>query len=423
MELEGRHHSGIDDCLNITKIIFELLKRGHQFVSPIVIADDYDPSTDTTFKDYNKERSLFLPLSEDEVQSRNMGTNVVVLRGLPYSATEDDVRFFFSALDGSISAVHMISNADGRPSGIAYVIFGDDQSARLALENNLKDMGGRYIEVFLSDLDNLNFVLSNQERRESTADGTQKQLEKNTKFKSGDWMCPNCADHQFAHRIQCRRCAAPKPFTFPPSFPPLMRQGDWICPHCSDLQFASRSICRHCGMARASLPSPPLHTFLPPIPFLSPTLLPSINMRPGDWICPNCGDIQFASRSCCRKCSTPRPSSSPLPPHSSSSPSSPSSPSPLPNKNTTVKRPGDWICPNCGDHQFASRTVCRQCATARPPSSSIPSALSTHSSRGAPSAPPVTTTMREGDWVCPNCGDLQFASRSLCRMCACPKSC
>lgn len=30
-------------------------------------------------------------------------------------------------------------------------------------------------------------------------------------------------------------------------------------------------------------------------------------------------------------------------------------------------RPGDWKCPNCGDHVFASRSECRKCKTLKPP--------------------------------------------------------
>eukprot|EP00427_Karlodinium_veneficum_P023027 CAMPEP_0169119098 /NCGR_PEP_ID=MMETSP1015-20121227/31362_1 /TAXON_ID=342587 /ORGANISM="Karlodinium micrum, Strain CCMP2283" /LENGTH=282 /DNA_ID=CAMNT_0009181929 /DNA_START=146 /DNA_END=992 /DNA_ORIENTATION=- len=56
--------------------------------------------------------------------------------------------------------------------------------------------------------------------------------------------------------------------------------------------------------------------------------------RPGDWICPKCSDMQFASRRECRSCGEPRP--------------------------TTMSKPkgasfgaNDWTCPSCGDHQFA----------------------------------------------------------------------
>ena len=30
------------------------------------------------------------------------------------------------------------------------------------------------------------------------------------------------------------------------------------------------------------------------------------------------------------------------------------------------RRPGDWDCPECGDHQFATRTECRKCGTPKP---------------------------------------------------------
>merc|ERR1712110_1048102 len=29
-------------------------------------------------------------------------------------------------------------------------------------------------------------------------------------------------------------------------------------------------------------------------------------------------------------------------------------------------KPGDWLCPSCGDLQFARNTSCRQCGAARP---------------------------------------------------------
>merc|ERR1740130_2586574 len=31
------------------------------------------------------------------------------------------------------------------------------------------------------------------------------------------------------------------------------------------------------------------------------------NMKPGDWFCPNCNDLQFAKNNVCRKCGTPNP--------------------------------------------------------------------------------------------------------------------
>lgn len=74
---------------------------------------------------------------------------------------------------------------------------------------------------------------------------------------------------------------------------------------------------------------------------------PEGTSRPGDWICPKCSDMQFASRRECRSCGEPRP--------------------------TTMSKPkgasfgsNDWTCPSCGDHQFARNVKCRQCGEPKP---------------------------------------------------------
>merc|ERR1712166_148091 len=58
--------------------------------------------------------------------------------------------------------------------------------------------------------------------------------------------------------------------------------------------------------------------------------------RPGDWVCTQCNDLQFARNSQCRQCQAPKPSG-------------------------VGDRPGDWHCASCGDLQFAYRTNCRKC--------------------------------------------------------------
>jgi hypothetical protein len=69
------------------------------------------------------------------------------------------------------------------------------------------------------------------------------------------------------------------------------------------------------------------------------------NVKPGDWFCPSCTELNFASRQSCRKCSSPRP----------------------PFSDPTIgTKPGDWFCPTCQDLNFAARTACRRCNTPHP---------------------------------------------------------
>ncbi|CAG9538533.1 unnamed protein product [Cercopithifilaria johnstoni] len=78
---------------------------------------------------------------------------VVRLRGIPFSATNDDVKDFFSGLE--VADVVIDKELGGRPSGEAFVRFASKQHAEMALERNRNNMGSRYVEVFRSSGDEL----------------------------------------------------------------------------------------------------------------------------------------------------------------------------------------------------------------------------------------------------------------------------
>merc|ERR1712039_1062166 len=65
--------------------------------------------------------------------------------------------------------------------------------------------------------------------------------------------------------------------------------------------------------------------------------------KPGDWVCPSCGNVNFSNRDKCNKCDTPRG-----------------------NQKRLGMKPGDWICPNCGDLVFATKNNCKMCGTPKP---------------------------------------------------------
>merc|ERR1711957_452406 len=48
---------------------------------------------------------------------------------------------------------------------------------------------------------------------------------------------------------------------------------------------------------------------------------------------------------------------------------------------------GDWICPGCGDHQYARNDECRKCSTPKPTEGLVQ--ISSNSQ------------LKLGDWICP----------------------
>ncbi|XP_047236707.1 G-rich sequence factor 1 [Girardinichthys multiradiatus] len=80
---------------------------------------------------------------------------VVLLRGLPFSCTEDDIAHFFSDLNIAENGITIITNSRGKNSGEAFVQFSSQEEADKALQKDRELIGHRYIEVFPSNRDNI----------------------------------------------------------------------------------------------------------------------------------------------------------------------------------------------------------------------------------------------------------------------------
>mgnify|MGYP002631911566 CR=1 FL=1 len=73
------------------------------------------------------------------------------LRGLPFTATEADVRHFFEQFD-LIDILFVLR--EGRPSGIVFVLLGSGELAEIAMaQHNKGIMGRRYIDIFPASRD------------------------------------------------------------------------------------------------------------------------------------------------------------------------------------------------------------------------------------------------------------------------------
>lgn len=83
------------------------------------------------------------------------------VRGLPWSATRDDIGNFFSpvAVMGGPQGVHFTFTRDGRPSGEAFIEFASLDELEAALRKHNGTMGRRYVEVFRSKKTEMDWVL------------------------------------------------------------------------------------------------------------------------------------------------------------------------------------------------------------------------------------------------------------------------
>ncbi|PVD38868.1 hypothetical protein C0Q70_01493 [Pomacea canaliculata] len=86
---------------------------------------------------------------------------VVRLRGLPWSATPEDVEKFFDGceINEGVNGVHLTYSREGRPSGEAFVEFVSEDDVQAALKKNKEHLGQRYIEVFRSKKGEMEWVI------------------------------------------------------------------------------------------------------------------------------------------------------------------------------------------------------------------------------------------------------------------------
>ena len=75
---------------------------------------------------------------------------VVRVRGLPFNTTEAQIAEFFHDVHIVAQGVHLVYNAQERPTGEAFVEVMSEHDCNVAMQHNGATMGHRYIEVFRS---------------------------------------------------------------------------------------------------------------------------------------------------------------------------------------------------------------------------------------------------------------------------------
>ena len=82
----------------------------------------------------------------------------VLLKGLPFTATEEEVQTFFKSIVIPDENIRLIKFRDGKGSGLGFVKLRDDEEIERALLMDKNHIGSRYVEVVPSDESELHYL-------------------------------------------------------------------------------------------------------------------------------------------------------------------------------------------------------------------------------------------------------------------------
>ncbi|KAJ3041986.1 hypothetical protein HDV00_008277 [Rhizophlyctis rosea] len=389
---EGRLHSGLDDALSVARIAIALLQRVQTW-----FAEKGDGAVPP---------GLELPMSvpvdlaqeiDDFAASRS---RVLKLMGIPYRLTDSQVLTFIGQAGVEPEEIFVVKNSEGRSDGWGLIVCRTHEDAKKALPLNGRILADRTVQVSPGTEQDLEDTTAT--RAPFMTEAEVQQITPQQVMKPGDWLCPICQFHNFASRRNCSKCNIlnPNPTPYVPTQP--LKPGDWICtePTCSFQNFASRVQCMRCRSHRPAGVVPPGY---------GQDVQRPQEIRPGDWFCPHCNFHNFALRRSCARCNL----AVSIPPQ------------PRQSMQQAKPGDWQCANPSCGFHNFASRSECKVCNTAKPPGTEYqstgptggPSAAVGAGNNTASRPIPRPTETRPGDWICPTCQTHNFASRRSCLKC------
>ena len=117
--------------------------------SKIVRNLDKDHVTSTEDHGSPKEDHVSSSESSDEEVEESSPKLTLKMRGLPFSATEQDIKNFFHPVN--VKEIRLVQTAKGRPSGRAFVDFYNESDLKRSLKHHKEYMNNRYVELFVDE--------------------------------------------------------------------------------------------------------------------------------------------------------------------------------------------------------------------------------------------------------------------------------
>lgn len=116
------------------------------------------------------EQQLKQHTKESQSNTTNWSDPVLRLRGLPYGCTKADIEKFFQGLVIAYDGIMMVIDFTGRFNGEAFVQFETISDAHKGLERHKQKISNRYIEIFRSSLEEMNYYAENSNQQDQQND-------------------------------------------------------------------------------------------------------------------------------------------------------------------------------------------------------------------------------------------------------------
>lgn len=117
------------------------------------IYDEYRASPDAPVAPVTKRSKKAADKDKEKDKDQLEYTEILKMRGLPYSVTKTDIVEFFDEFDLVEDNVHIGCRPDGKATGEAYVEFESADEAKKAMGKDKMTIGSRYVELFPSTQD------------------------------------------------------------------------------------------------------------------------------------------------------------------------------------------------------------------------------------------------------------------------------
>lgn len=257
IELKGRHHSGIDDCKNISSVVIKMLELN----MPITRTNSGAGNCHTCGSPEHFQYDCPTFLGSNGGQKGMPGDWVCTCGSINFARRTrcyscDLVR---SSEAGSPPVDQSSSGYEAKP-------------------------GDWDCPCGASNFARRNQCFACNAFKTAGSASSPVQAQSNVGRRQGDWDC-TCGTLNFASRDRCYRCSSSKPGTQQQTTQTtqnqaIRRPGDWDC-ECGSLNFGRRNDCYACRKSR------PAHLYG--------------NGRAGDWNC-SCGELNFGRNDYCRKC-------------------------------------------------------------------------------------------------------------------------